>query len=58
MAVSASPRRSYAERADEIANLINGICQLRSDPEKFHEAKDAAAKTARRLARALEADGL
>ena len=51
-------RRSYAQRADEIANLINGICQLRSDPEKFHEAKDAAAKSARRLARALEADGL
>lgn len=51
-------RRSYAQRADEVADLINGICQMRSDPEKWHEQKDAAARKARGLARALDADGL
>ncbi len=51
-------RRSYAERADEIAALINDICQLRSDPDRWHQAKNAAAVAARRLAAALRADGL
>jgi hypothetical protein len=54
----APARRTYAARAHEIAGLINGICQLRSDPEAFHEAKDAAARKARALALALETDGL
>jgi hypothetical protein len=52
------PRRTYAQRAHAIADKINKICQLRSDPEAFHEAKDDAAREARRLALALEADGL
>lgn len=54
----APPRRTYAQRADALADKINQICQLRSDPDAFHEAKDDAAREARRLARALEADGL
>lgn len=51
-------RRSYAERAGEIADLINTICHHRSDPEAFHEAKDSAARKARALQRALDSDGL
>lgn len=53
-----APRRTYAQRATEIAEMINRICQLRSDPEAFHEAKDAAARKARGLALALATDGL
>jgi hypothetical protein len=52
------PRRTYAQRAHEVADLINKIAQLRSDPDLWHEAKDDAARSARRLALALEADGL
>jgi hypothetical protein len=51
-------RRTYAQRANAIADKINRICQLRSDPDAFHQAKDDAAREARRLAMALEADGL
>jgi hypothetical protein len=51
-------RRTYAQRADALAEAINRICQLRSDPMAFHEAKDDAARQARGLARALDADGL
>ncbi len=58
MAPSAPARRSYAERAHELAGLIGRICQLRSDPEAFHQAKDDAARRARGLALALESDGL
>lgn len=58
MPIAPTPRRTYAQRADEIADLINGICQLRSDPDKWHEQKDAAARKARGLAAALRTDGL
>ena len=58
MATASPARRSYAQRADALADAINSICQLRSNPDAFHQAKDAAAREARRLARALEADGL
>lgn len=53
-----APRRTYAQRANAIADKINRICHLRGDPEAFHQAKDDAAREARRLALALEADGL
>jgi hypothetical protein len=53
-----APRRTYAQRADALASKINTICQLRSDPEAFHQAKDDAAREARKLALALAADGL
>jgi hypothetical protein len=53
-----SGRRTYAQRVDALADKINRICLLRSDPDAFHEAKDDAARTARRLALALAADGL
>ena len=58
MATAGPVRRSYAQRADAIADAINRICQMRSDPEAFHQAKDAAAREARKLALALAADGL
>ena len=58
MASAPPSGRSYAARADALADSINRISQLRSDPGAFHEAMDSAAKDARRLARALEADGL
>jgi hypothetical protein len=51
-------RRTYAQRVDALADKINRICQLRSDPDAFHQAKDDAAREARRIALALEADGL
>lgn len=51
-------RRSYAERADDVAALITKICVLRVDPERWHETRDAAAHAARCLARSLDADGL
>lgn len=51
-------RRTYAERVDGVADKINRICQLRSDPDAFHQAKDDAAREARRIALALAADGL
>lgn len=57
-APAAQPRRSYAQRAHEVADKINEIAQLRSDPDRWHQAKDDAARAARRLALALEADGL
>lgn len=53
-----TPRRTYAQRADEVANLINEICVLRIDPERWHETRDTAARAARKLALALAADGL
>lgn len=55
---NSQPRRTYAQRANAIADKINQICQLRSDPEAFHEDKDDAAREARQLALALEEDGL
>jgi hypothetical protein len=55
---SPPPRRTYAQRAHEVADKINEIAQLRSDPDRWHQAKDDAARSARRLALALEADGL
>ena len=54
----APQRRTYAERAHAVADKINRICQLRGNPDAFHQAKDDAAREARRLALALEADGL
>jgi hypothetical protein len=59
MPLPAEPnRRTYAQRVDELADKINEIAQLRSDPDRWHQAKDDAARSARRLALALEADGL
>ncbi len=59
MAVAAAPvRRSYADRADALGTLINRIAELRSNPNHFHEMRDAAAREARALARALRGDGL
>lgn len=58
MALCSPPRRrTYAERADSVADLINEICIMR-DPHRFHEARDAAARAARQLAKSLAADGL
>ncbi|GGI82164.1 hypothetical protein GCM10007973_18270 [Polymorphobacter multimanifer] len=53
-----APRRTYAQRANEVADLINKICLLRSDADRWHETRDAAARAARKLALALDADGL
>lgn len=50
-------RRSYAERVNEIADLINAIC-IQRDPHRFHETRDRAARTARLVAKSLAADGL
>lgn len=56
--VVAGTRRTYAERADALADAINRISQLRGDPFAFHAARDAAAREARSLARSLRGDGL
>jgi hypothetical protein len=52
------PRRTYADRADAVADLINAIEERRTDPHRVHEARDAAARAARTLATALRVDGL
>jgi hypothetical protein len=54
----AAPRRTYAERADGLADLINRITLMYSDPHALHQRRDEAAREARRLAAALRADGL
>ena len=59
MAASApAPRRTYASRANEVADLINEICLVRIDPDRWHQTRDAAARAARKLALALDAVGL
>ncbi|MGI4876692.1 MAG: hypothetical protein ACRYG4_04330 [Janthinobacterium lividum] len=55
---AAPPPRSYADRVDALADAINLIGERRSDPNHFHECRDAAARTARSLARALRVDRL
>lgn len=50
--------RTYAERLDALADLINRIALLHSDPHAFHQRRDEAAREARRIAAALRADGL
>lgn len=49
---------TYAGRADAVADRINRIADLRSDPHAFHQAKDEAARAARKLADHLRAEGL
>ena len=51
-------RRSYAQRLDALADLINRIALMHADPHALHQRRDEAHREARRLARALEADGL
>lgn len=62
MAIATAPgdlgRRTYAQRADEVADLVNRIGDLRTNPHQFHETRDEAARAARKLARALDSDGL
>ena len=53
-----SGRRTYAERADALADLINRIALMHSDPHALHQRRDEAARAARALAAALRADGL
>lgn len=55
---AAPPRRSYAQRVHELADKINRIALMRSDPHALHQRRDEAAREARRIATALEADGL
>lgn len=50
--------RSYSARLDALATAIDQIRELRSDPFHFHAARDAAARTARQLAKSLAVDGL
>ena len=56
--LAAFARRSYAERLDALANLINRITPMHADPHALHHRRDEAAREARRIARALAADGL
>lgn len=51
-------RRTYAERLDALADLINRITPMHSDPHALHQRRDQAARQARALAAALRADGL
>ena len=55
---AAPARRSYAERLDALADLINRITPMHADPHAIHQRRDEAAREARRIARALAADGL
>ena len=57
-AAAVAPRRTYAERVDALADLINRIALMHSDPHALHQRRDEAAREARRLAAALRADGL
>ena len=52
------PRRSYADRADAVADLVNRISEKRGDPFAFHAARDLAARELRALAKSLRVDGL
>lgn len=54
----AAPRRSYADRVDGLADLINLIALMHGDPHALHQRRDEAAREARRIAAALRADGL
>jgi imidazoleglycerol phosphate dehydratase HisB len=53
-----APRRTYAQRAAEMVELIDSINQRGNNPHHLHETKDAAKQKARALQRALETDGL
>lgn len=55
---AALPRRSYAQRVHELADKINRIALMHADPHALPERRDEAAREARRIAAALEADGL
>ena len=51
-------RRSYAQRVNCLAELINRIALMHGDPHALHQRRDEAAREARRIAAALAADGL
>ena len=51
-------RRSYAQRVDALADLINRIALMHADPHALHQRRDEAAREARKIAKALAADGL
>ena len=55
---AAPPRRSYAQRVHELADKINRIAPMHADPHALHQRRDEAAREARKIAAALEADGL
>lgn len=55
---TAPPRRSYAQRVDDLADLINRIALIHADPHALHQRRDEAARECRRIAAALRADGL
>lgn len=56
--VAATPRTTYAQRADALIDMIHRIAQSNHDPHAFHEARDLAERTARQLSLSLAADGL
>ncbi len=55
---AAQPRKSYAQRAEDLAGLINRIALMNGSPHHWHETRDAAARAARALQLSLAADGL
>lgn len=55
---AAPPRRLYAQRVHELADKINRIAPMHADPHALHQRRDEAAREARKIAAALEADGL
>ncbi|WP_310474081.1 hypothetical protein [Sandarakinorhabdus sp.] len=55
---SASQRRSYAQRVDELADKINRIALMHAYPHALAERRDEASRECRRIAAALRADGL